>query len=301
MPVNKVVPNQFEIFADCRCLVGEGPLWNAKEQALYWVDVANGDVYRKRLDDPVEKYERFRLDIGKIGGMAFARDHGVLLFAAQGRVWRWQPGKTPVLKAELAAAASTRFNDVIADPAGRVFCGVAPVEKGGAGSLWRMETDGRFSCLEPVTAGMPNGMGFSPDRKHFYFTVTNERVIYGYDYHPDAGTLANRTVLIKVPEDEGLPDGLTVDAEGCLWSAQWNGARLARYSPAGAKLLEFRFPIVKISCLTFGGPDYSDIFITTANYPWHEPDYAQDRAGAVFRLKQPVRGLSEYIAATVGR
>ncbi|MDD5679417.1 MAG: SMP-30/gluconolactonase/LRE family protein [Kiritimatiellae bacterium] len=287
-------PNPFEIFADCRCLVGEGPLWNETDQALYWVDIVNGEIFRKRLDAATHDFERFRLEIGKIGGMVFTRDRALLLFAAQGRVWRWQPGATPVQQAELPAAAHTRFNDVIADPAGRICCGIAPAEKGDVGSLWRMETDGRFSCLEPATAGMPNGMGFSPDRKYFYFTVSNEKVIYRYDYVPDARPLANRVALIKVPENEGVPDGLTIDSEGCLWSAQWNGSRLVRYSPAGKKMQEYRFPIAKISCVTFGGLNFSNIFITTANHPWNETDYGKYRAGAVFRLKQSVRGLPEY-------
>jgi D-xylono/L-arabinono-1,4-lactonase len=221
-------------------------------------------------------------------------NNSLLLFAANGKVWFWRPASKPELYAELPEAALSRFNDVIADPVGRVFCGVAPVEKGGTGSLWRMDTDNSFTCIEPTTAGMPNGMGFSPDLQYFYFTVTSERIIYRYNYEKFNGNVSDKTVFIKVPNGEGMPDGMTVDADGCIWSAQWNGSRLIRYTPTGKKLIEYNFTISKISCVTFGGKNYSELFVTTANYPWNESDYEKQYAGSVFVLKQEVCGLPEY-------
>lgn len=285
----------FALYAASRCEVGEGSLWHEQEGMLYWIDVSRGDVYRRRPEAAVDDFERYQLGLGKIGGMVLTRDGSLLLFAAQGKVWRWRPGKTPVLQTELPAAADTRFNDVIADPAGRVYCGVAPVAPGGNGSLWRMEADGSFVCLEPVTAGMPNGMGFSPDLCHFYFTVTPERTIYRYGYDRTTGALSDRTALIKVSAEEGFPDGMTVDADGCIWSAQWNGSRLVRYSAAGEKLQEFRFAPVKVSCVTFGGKDHTEMFVTTANHPWNDGDFENGCAGAVFRWQSPFRGRPEFI------
>ena len=286
--------NKFEVFANCPCTVAEGPLWHDEQQTLYWIDVTRGMVYLKKYNAPANDYKCFDLKLGKIGGMVFLTDNYLLLFAAQGRVWRWLPGLNPELYAELPEAASSRFNDIIADPEGRVFCGVAPVEKGRLGSLWKMNADKSFTCIEPNTLGMPNGMGFSPDLQYFYFTMTDERTIYRYQYNRLTGNLSKKEALIRVPDNEGLPDGMTVDAEGCIWSAQWNGHRLVRYSPSGEKIDEYIFPVAKISCVAFGGQDYSELFVTTANYPWIETDYEQQGAGNVFLLLQNVVGLSEY-------
>lgn len=284
----------FELFADCPTTVGEGPLWDVKTNTLFWIDVFNGDVFHMPAGGGPKGYERFPLGVGKIGGMVFTKDGGLLLFADKGRVWSWRPGAPPALKAELEEAANSRFNDVIADPAGRVYCGVAPAAQGGEGSLWRFDPDASFSCVEPVTHGMPNGMGFSPDLERFYFTVTGERVIYRYDYDRATGAVTGRVPFVKVPETEGFPDGMTVDAEGCVWSAQWNGSRLVRYSASGEKLLEYSFPIMKISCVVFGRPDFSDLYVTTANHPFAEADYARVKAGAVFLLKRGGKGLPEF-------
>jgi len=284
----------FSQFANCACTVAENPLWNEDQQTLYWVDVTNGIVYCKKYEDGDNCFKRFDLKLGKIGGMVFLRDNTLLLFAAQGKVWHWSPEADPELYAELPEAVSSRFNDVIADPEGRVYCGVAPVLKGCAGSLWRMNADKSFSCLEPFTKGMPNGMAFSPDLKYLYFTVTDERTIYRYSYNGLTGNISDKKVFIKVPDEEGSPDGMTIDAEGCIWSAQWNGSRLVRYAPTGEKLFEYNFLIAKISCITFGGANYSELFVTTANYPLNKTDYEKYGAGTVFQLKQSIAGLPEY-------
>lgn len=286
--------NGFRLFARCRCTVAEGSLWNEEEQSLYWIDVTNGVVYFKKFNDKVHDFMQVDFNLGKIGGITFLRDNSLLLFAAQGKVWHWITRDKPQLYAELPQAASSRFNDVITDPEGRIFCGVAPVKRGDSGSLWRMDADKSFSCVEPITAGMPNGMGFSPNLQYFYFTVTDEKIIYRYRYDRLTGALSDKEIFIRVPDDEGFPDGMTVDSDGCIWSAQWNGFRLVRYAVSGEKLVEYHFPIAKISCVSFGGENYSELFVTSANYPWTETDYEQQGAGTVLRLSQNFVGLPEY-------
>jgi sugar lactone lactonase YvrE len=291
---NAITETDFELYANCPCTVAEGPLWDNKQQTLYWIDVTNGQVYVKKDNTGINDYKQFILNIGKIGGMIFLNDNKLLLFAANGKVWLWSPDTSPELYNELPEAYNSRFNDVICDPQGRVFCGVAPAEKGGQGSLWRMDMDNTFSCIEPFVEGMPNGMGISPDLKYFYFTVTNERVIYRYSYDRITGNLSDKMKFIIVPDNEGLPDGMTVDADGCIWSAQWNGNRLVKYSPEGNKISEYFLPIEKISCAAFGGKDFSEMFVTTANYPWNENDYKQIHAGTVLKFKHSIKGIPEY-------
>ena len=285
----------YEIFADCRCTVGEGPLWNDKEKALYWVDLTGGIVYRKKDGTPPHGFEKFKLQIGKIGGMVFTADGALLLFAEKGRVWRWSAEREPVLCFELSEAAESRFNDVIAAPDGGVYCGVAPT-KNRAGSLWYLSPSGGFSLVEPDLKGMPNGMGFSPDKSFFYFTVSDERTIYRYSYNSSAGTLSDKRAFIRVPQDEGLPDGMTVDSGGNIWSAQWEGARIVKYSADGEKIAEYRFPISKVTALAFGSAAYDKLFVTTANYPWVEDAYNLQQSGKVFEISDVGIGMKEFEA-----
>ncbi|HEX2951995.1 MAG TPA: SMP-30/gluconolactonase/LRE family protein [Armatimonadota bacterium] len=293
MPATSHHDDTFTLFADSRCDIAENPLWNVHEQMLYWKGDADA-VYRQAFGGSVETFETFHLGI-RVGGMAFTRDNAVLIFAEHGRVYRWQPGTKPVCVAELpGATATTYFNDVIVDPQGRVFCGVLandffhPSRRGTAGSLWRFDTDGSFHCLEPATGAIPNGMGFSRDGRHFYFAVTDTGVIYRYDYDRATGNLANPMPWIS----RGGPDGLTVDADGCVWVAHWDSP-LTRYAPDGNVLREYHLPVRTVSSVTFGGSDNTTIFVTTAK----SSAAPSPHDGGVFALTQSIHGVPEFLAA----
>jgi D-xylonolactonase len=114
---------------------------------------------------------------------------------------------------------------------------------------------------------LANGIGFSPDGQTLYFTVSILRVIYSYEYDPSSGTARNRRVFAKVPSEEGLPDGLTVDSDGFVWSAQWFGSCVVRYDPDGTVGRKVPLPAKQITALAFGGPALTDIFVTSASVP----------------------------------
>ena len=288
----------FELFADTRAVLGESAVWCEWDRSLYWLDVLGGIVYRRKGDggNP-EEFERFEWNIGKIGGISFTREKSILLFAEAGKVWKWIPGKEPVLYTTLRIASETRFNKVVTAPDGTVFCTVAPLLQGGIGSLWRMDLQGKFSCIEAATSGMPNGLGFSPDHRKLYFTVTTEGKIYSYDFEmARGGHVSNKDVFVQIPREEGRPDGLTVDREGCVWSALWEGGKLVRFSPAGEKVAEYAFPMRQVTGVAFGGEDLRDLFVSTANYPWNDGEYQTHHAGAVFRMKEsPYTGNLEFL------
>ncbi len=289
----KVAENFYSVFADTRCAVGEGPIWVAEENSFYWVDIVKGCVYRK-VDAPLADVECFDLRKGFIGGIVQTRSGDFLLFAQYGVVYRWKPNTEPEKIAELVEAKNSRFNDIVVAPNGDVFCGVAPTV-GGVGSLWKFDSAKKFTLVESSLAGMPNGMGFSPDEKTFYFTLSDARVIYKYDYC--AGEVKNRTVFVKLSDCiSGVPDGMAVDAQGNVWSAIWNGYSLTKYSPKGEEIAAFRFPIMKITSVAFGGKDLSKVLITTANSPWSEDDYENFRSGKVLELSIAVQGLAKFKA-----
>jgi len=152
-----------------------------------------------------------------------------------------------------------RFNDVIAAPNGRVFAGAM----GGNGRLFRFDGDGgKEEVLDGL--GIPNGMGFSPDLTRMYFTESVSHCIYRFDYDVETGAISNREVFAEIPESEGIPDGMTVDADGFVWTAIWFGGRLKRFAPDGRLDREVHFPVAQTSAVTFGGADYSEMYVTTA-------------------------------------
>src|SRR5207247_7061215 len=115
---------------------------------------------------------------------------------------------------------------------------------------------------------LANGLGFSPDNRTLYFTDSAARKIYAYDVQPETGRLSNRRIFASVTADEGLPDGLTVDAEGFVWSAQWYGSQVVRYDPDGKVERRIAMPITQVSSVAFGGENLTDLYITSAGGSW---------------------------------
>ncbi|MBD1807530.1 SMP-30/gluconolactonase/LRE family protein [Microcoleus sp. FACHB-SPT15] len=281
--------NSPEIIVDCSCHNAEGPLWHPLEQRLYWTDIPTGCLFRY---EPATNTCEQIYSGECIGGFTIQEDGSLLLFKERGAIEHWCEGKiTPVIP-ELAEERETRFNDVIADPVGRVFCGTMPTPNRLA-RLYRLDIDGSLTLiLEGIS--LSNGMGFTPDRKQFYQADSDQRKIYRFDYDQDSGALSNQQVHITTPEGEGVPDGLTIDAEGYLWSARWDGGHLFRYAPDGTEVLRIPFPALKVTSVTFGGADYTEMFITTAG----GDDRATEGtgAGAIFRLNLGIQGVPEFVS-----
>jgi D-xylonolactonase len=133
-------------------------------------------------------------------------------------------------------------------------------------------------------------MGFSPDLRTFYWTCSTRRRIYAFDYERATGGLANRRVLYEATEDEGIPDGLAVDAAGDLWSARWDGFALVRHAPDGRVRERIALPVAKVSSVCFGGPELDRMFLTTAG----GASGAGTLDGALFELRPGVRGRAEF-------
>ena len=278
-----------EVIADYGCICGEGPTWHPTEKKLYWVDIPRGLLFR--YDPATGKHETV-LTTGQIGGCTVQPDGALLLFMEKGAVKLWKDGELRTVIESTPGEDKTRFNDVIADPEGRVFCGTIPTEDH-KGSLYRVDTDGKVrKLLEGF--GCPNGMGFTPDRTGFYFIDSPTREVMLFDYDQQTGDIRNRRVFVRIPESLGVGDGMTVDAKGFVWVAVWGGSCLVRYSPGGKEDRRIYFAAKLVSSITFGGADYKDAYVTTAG-----GDNRKDNgpaAGTLFRVRPGVKGVPEYLS-----
>ncbi len=278
-----------KLIADYACHTGEGPLWHPMEKRVYWADIPRGRLFR--YDVTTGQHEQC-YEGEQVGGFTVQADGALLLFMARGAVKIWRNGELTTIIDEIPDERESRFNDVMADPVGRVFCGTMSTKER-PGRLYRLDTGGSLTLLlEGI--GVSNGMGFTPDRKQMYYTDSPARKIYLFDYDVDSGAISNQRVFVEIPEGEGWPDGMTVDAEGCVWSARWDGSALFRYTPEGIEERRILFPCKKVSSVIFGGDDYTDIYVTTAG--GQNKAEEGEGAGALFHLNLNIRGVPEFFS-----
>ena len=281
-----------QLIADYECVTGEGPLWHPDEKRVYWTDIPTGRIFR--YDPATGEHEQF-YEGEVVGGFTIQADGALLLFMEKGAVKIWRDGTLTSIIDDIPDERETRFNDVMADVSGRVFCGTMPtVDR--LGRLYRLDTDGTLTRLLDGI-GVSNGMGFTPDRKQMYYTDSTKREIYLFDYNAETGDITNQRVFVQTAEDEGVPDGMTVDAEGYVWSARWDGGCLVRYAPDGTEKRRIHFPAKKVSSVIFGGEDYTDMYVTTAG--GNNKAEEGKGAGALFRINLGIKGVPEF-ASRIG-
>jgi len=289
------------VIADYEDLCGEGPLWDARLKLLYWTDVVSQRFY---VYDWVARNHRIMNEGLEINSAAFNQSGGFVICNSSG-AWLWGVGDSPHLFADQAEGSKCHLNDCIADPAGRLLVGsyfYDPNQKYALGKLIRIDQDGTAHVIDEGFH-LANGLGFSVDAKTLYFTDSIARVIYAYDYDVSSGGVHRRRIFVTVPDTHGIPDGLTVDAEGFVWSAEWYGSQVIRYDPDGKMERRVNTPAKQTSSIIFGGPDLTDIFITSAAKPDPTPvmpaGYDPDSGylgGALFHIDLGIQGKPEFVA-----
>jgi D-xylono/L-arabinono-1,4-lactonase len=280
-----------------RC--GESPIWDADKQRLIWNDMNASLVFAfDYVSGAVQKLNTSGLNAA---GMAF-NESGELVFAGTGGLHLWREdgeSRTLLMQHENELL---NFNDILAEPQGRLYAGTwywGPNEYEKLGKLYLIETDGSVS-IQDEGIQLSNGLGLSPDTKMLYYADSTMRRIYAYDVAA-SGSLSNRRVFVDVPSTEGIPDGLTVDSQGFVWSAQWYGSQIVRYDPDGKAERRFQVPATQVTCLAFGGPEWNELYITTASEDWRTryepPGYDSlhvHLGGELYRLKLDIQGKPEY-------
>lgn len=272
--------------------LGEGPVWSVDEQALYWVDIESNCFYR--LYPATGKHEVFTTGL-PVGVLALRASGGLVMATKNGfAFWSPQQGLRFITDPE-AHKPHTRFNDGAVDCRGRFWagtmCGLAEMCAEPEGSLYRLDPDGSVHVMETGLA-ISNGIGWSPDNSLMYLTDSPLHMIYVYDFDAATGTIGNRRPFIHTPDEAGIPDGLAVDSEGCIWSARWGGWKITRYDPGGKGEREIRLPVQYPTSCAFGGEHLNELYITSA---WtalsEEQRKNQPLAGDLFRVKTDIKGL----------
>lgn len=273
--------------------LGEGPLWNVAEQRLYWVDILGRRVHR--LHPASQVHEVF--DLGaQVCALAFRQGGGRVVATQHGFAF-WDEGATSLryIADPEAHKPTTRFNDGAVDRLGRFWAGTMGDPFNNA--LYRLDADLSLRRME-TGIDISNGIGWSPDNRTMYYTDSTPARIYAYDFDLASGEIANRRVFVDSSAESGVPDGLTVDSQGCIWSARWGGWRLDRYDPDGRLMRSVAMPVEFPTSVMFGGADLDVLYVTSARVDV-PADWRPQRPldGDLFCLKPGVGGLPEPLFA----
>lgn len=292
--------NELDVIAQDNNLCGEGPIWDGAGRRLVWNDITSSLVFHFFPDTGKKEVISRGL---MVAGITLGQD-GTLVFAGSAGLHVWRDGRYKTILTE-HDGERLFFNDMIADAAGRIYAGTVYWGADGMekpGKLYLISPDGTASVADDGIE-MANGLAFSPDQRTLYFADTSTRKIFAYDVDAKSGALSRKRVFVEVPKTEGLPDGLTVDREGFVWSAQWYGSQVVRYDPAGQIERRIPMPVQQVSSVAFGGPELSDLYITTAAESWPSsyapPGYnfeAPNMGGSLYRIRPGVPGLPEHRA-----
>lgn len=282
---------ELECVADVAADIGEGPIWDDHTGTLIFVDSTIGRIYRL---DPVTGLLT-SIEVGQQIGAAIPRRSGGLVASGQDGLLAVDDHGTVELLVSVEKNLNHRMNDAKCDSRGRLWSGTFSLAfERGAGSLYRIDADGTLTrAFGDVFVS--NGLGWSPDERTFYYIDTGARGVDAFDYDIENGAISNRRRLITLERSEGIPDGMALDAEGCLWVALYLGGAVRRFSPEGECLGAITLPVARVTSCNFGGPDLDELYITTANQLIHDDGRPHEpHAGATYRCKPGVSGLPSH-------
>jgi sugar lactone lactonase YvrE len=278
-------------------VLGEGPYWVPEDDCLLWVDIQRGQLHRTYFPAG----ETVTDDLGAVsaafpalgGGILTAGGSKLMLHTTAERGGHW----VSRIVAEAPAHAGIRFNDAGVDPAGRVWVGSMHIaEAEPLGELYRLDPGGTLTTVvRDVTVS--NGLGWSPDGSRMYYVDSPARRVDMFDYDPATGEAFARRVFTDLSGADGVPDGLTVDADGYVWVAMWGGGALRRFNPSGQPDAVLPVPVSRPTSCAFGGPGMSDLFVTTASVGLSDDERAAEPlAGRLLRLHPGPIGLPSTTA-----
>lgn len=278
-----------ECLADLDAILGEGPCWVATQQKLLWVDINTPRLFTWSVSSgaqSVQVTENICSIVPRAsGGFIGAGYNGLVALTDDFVVTRLDNPEKSI--------AGNRFNDGKVDRAGRFWAGTMDhAEQRDSGTLYRVDPDLTWTAID-TGYRVTNGPAFSSDGHTMYHTDSARQTVYAFDVD-HAGDVSNKRVFLQFTPDMGYPDGMTVDAENCLWIAFWDGWCIRRFAPDGALLTQIPVPVQKPTSVTFGGADLDQIFITSASRDLSASERAQQPfAGGMFACRPGVKGIAD--------
>lgn len=288
-----IIMNAFNptVIFNSQAILGESPIWSKLEEVLYWLDCLQPAIHcfnPRTATDKVTVLDQI------VTSIALYSSTSLLVTTEKGYAFaNLITGSLEDLGNPYANQAVI-FNDGKCDREGRFWSGTAAKDwQSPIGVLFQLSADLVF---KPMDKGfiLSNGIGFSPDNKYLYFSDSLTHTIYRYDFDLSSGAIANKKSFISIPDSEGLPDGITVDAHGFLWVAMWDGWSINRYDPQGRKVNSIELPIPRPTSVAFGDRNLSTLYITSARMGLSEEQLQQSPfSGNLFAMKTPFKGLPE--------
>lgn len=285
---------QIKAIVDCQTILGEGPLWDVRQQKLYWIDSYGAKIFRADEDGSfVESWDVPQ----KIGSLALRENGGAILSLADGfYLFDFETGKTELIEKVRHKADTVRMNDGKVDQRGRFVSGSIEItETSASAELYSVGTDRKVTMIDDQIV-VSNGPCWSPDGKIFYFADSRSRAIWAYDYDLATGNVANKREFCRFRPEDGLPDGATVDAEGYVWSAGVYKSKIHRFAPDGSTALVIDMPVVCVTSVMFGGANLDRLYVTSMKTaPVPDVEETSPLAGSLFVIDGlGVRGVPEY-------
>ncbi len=287
-----------ELVAAENAILGEGPCWDREKNRLYWIDGFGCKIF---VYNP-ENGENHSIHAGQyVGCVATVKSGGLIVSLQDGFYFLdLETEHLTLLANPEPGIDENRFNDGKIDCRGRFWSGSMSMnEKGGkcdfdpTGALYRMDQD--LSVTKVIdNVYLSNGLTWNLDNSVFYYIDSPTMKIDAFDFNQSSGTLSNRRTVIDFPQNEGIPDGMTIDCEGMLWIGHYGGGRVSRWNPvSGKKLDEIFVPAMHATCCAFGGTDYRELFITTARVGMTQEELIRfPEAGGLFKAHMEVPGIS---------
>jgi sugar lactone lactonase YvrE len=285
IPVESVVASQD--------VLGECTIWCDRDQVLWWVDIRGPSLKRY---NPANGETRGLALSEVIGSFGLTRSGKMMIAGMKSGVYFLDPqsGMLKLIAAPEQHIPQNRFNDGRCDRAGRFWAGtMSDGPREAVGSLYRLEPDGRCT---PIRGGIfiPNSIAWTPDDRVMYFADTYRALIWAYDFDLALGVMRNERVFADCSDRAGRPDGSCVDADGCLWNAEYGGSRVVRYTPDGRIDRVVELPVSNITCCCFGGKGLDTLYLSTARQRMTPEQLAREPlAGNIFACRPGVRGLPE--------
>lgn len=286
----KKITDKLELVLDVKAQIAEGPFWDQKEQKLYWVDILEKTI---NIFNPASSENKI-MQLEKMIGALIPAENGKLLAALEDGLYLIdaETGEQQFLVNPESNTEETRFNDGKCDPGGRFWVGTMDLEENRPlGVLYCL--DQNLDLTEKLNElKISNGLAWSLDNQTMYYIDSPTRKVVAFDYDLETAQISNRRVIIRFTEAEGVPDGMTIDAQGKLWIAHFGGAQVSRWNPeTGEKIGRVDLPVSNVTSCAFGGENLDQLYITTASVGLSEEEKnEQPLAGGIFRYQAGVRG-----------